>query len=206
MKFLVACGGSGGHVFPGVAAAQALRDAGHSVALILSGHAAEGKQPSGWDGEILRLPCPNPKTPRGMFGFAAAFARDWKAIRKFKPDALLATGSYTSAPPALAARLLGVPLVLHEANAIPGKAVKFLSRFAKTVCLSFENCAEKIPKNTHTVFTGHPLRDGVVGAKNAEKNDGVFTILVMGGSQGAQSLNRAVAGASRILEIGRAHV
>ena len=200
MKFLVACGGSGGHVFPGVAAAQVLRKAGHTVALILSGHSVEGERPADWDGEILRLPCPAPKTLRGLLGFIAAFRRDYIAIRKFKPDALLATGSYTSVPPALMARRLGVPLVLHEGNAIPGKAVKFLARFAKTTCLSFEGCAKFFPDKTRTVFTGHPLRDGVVGAKNADEKNDVFTLLVMGGSQGARGLNRIVADAVRILD------
>ena len=209
-RILIACGGTGGHVFPGVAAAQALRAAGAETAIILSGRAVEGDRPAGWDGAVITIPCPPPRwrSPHGaaksVINLARAFAKARREIKAFAPDALLAMGSYTSVPPALAARWLGVPLILHEANAIPGAAVSFLSRFARLVCLAFNDCAKKLPKNTKTTLTGLPLRAATCGQPAGNFADAArFTILVMGGSQGAESINHAIAGAARILDAGQ---
>ncbi|MCL1909887.1 MAG: UDP-N-acetylglucosamine--N-acetylmuramyl-(pentapeptide) pyrophosphoryl-undecaprenol N-acetylglucosamine transferase [Kiritimatiellaeota bacterium] len=203
MKFIVTCGGSGGHVFPGVAVARALREAGHEVALMLSGRAVEGERPAGWDGEILRVNITQPrvKSPLTLLKYAASFRICHRLVRKFKPDAMLAMGSYTSVPPAVAAWRCGVPVVAHEGNAVPGAAVKFISRFAKVVCLAFAGCAAHFPKNVKTVVTGLPLREGTIDtSQNNFDKKGEPTLLVMGGSQGARSLNNAVAGAVRILD------
>jgi len=203
MKFIVTCGGSGGHVFPGVAAAKALRGEGHDVALLLSGRAVEGERPAGWDGEIIRVRIPQPrvKSPMSFVIYMTSFATCFRIVRKFKPDAMLAMGSYTSVPPALAARMCGVPLVLHESNAVPGAAVKFLSKFARVVCLAFEGCGKWFGKGVKTVVTGLPLREGTYKTHvERERPRENFTLLVMGGSQGARSLNNAVVGAIKILD------
>ncbi len=207
MKIAVTCGGTGGHVFPGVATAFAMRAKGHDVRIVLSGRSIEGAKPAGWDGDVLHVPCPQPRwrNPFSALKSVAllfrAFFTARKELRQFRPAVLLAMGSYTSAPTVLAARTLRIPVVLHEANAIPGVAVSRLCPFAQRVCIAFDEAATHLPKSTMTLNTGLPVREGIVGqdpGRYADKSR--FTILIMGGSQGAQAVNTAVVGAVKILD------
>ena len=110
-------------------------------------------------------------------------------------------GSYTSIAPVLAARSLRVPVVLHEANAVPGSAVARLARFAATICTCFPDMARFFPKGAHLADTGLPLRAGFAKGVGGSKTDpSKFSLLVMGGSQGAQAVNRAVVEALRRLQ------
>ncbi len=98
-------------------------------------------------------------------------------------------GSYASVGPVLAARLCGIPVVLHEANAVPGRAISFLSRFAERIGISFEAAAKHLPPD-RTCMTGFPLRN--ILQRVAHVPGDAFTLLVMGGSQGAHVLNETV--------------
>ncbi len=207
MKIAVTCGGTGGHVFPGVATAFAMRAKGHDVRIVLSGRSVEGAKPAGWDGDVLHVPCPQPRWRNPLAALKSialllrAFFKARGELRKFRPAVLLAMGSYTSAPTVLAARTLRIPVVLHEANAIPGVAVSRLCPFAKRVCIAFDEAATHLPKSTMTVNTGLPVREGIAGqdaGRYADKSR--FTVLVMGGSQGARAVNTAIAGAVKILD------
>ena len=206
MRIAVTCGGTGGHVFPGVATASAIRDKGHDVRIVLSGRAVEGEKPGGWDGVIIHVPCRAPRwrdpvnAVKSLASLAGAFLVAVRELRRYRPDALLAMGSYTSLPPVLAARLLRIPVVLHEANAIPGVAVSRLCRMAERVCIAFDEAADHLPKSVKTVNTGLPVRGGIAGQPaGAYADPSRFTILVMGGSQGSQAVNNAVANAVRLL-------
>jgi UDP-N-acetylglucosamine--N-acetylmuramyl-(pentapeptide) pyrophosphoryl-undecaprenol N-acetylglucosamine transferase len=109
-------------------------------------------------------------------------------MRAEPPDVLLAMGGYASVGPAIAARLLGAPVVLHEANAVPGRAVSFLSRFALATAVSFPGAAAKV--TGRSVVTGFPVRPLAFSSFDDWPNPrGLFTVLVMGGSQGAHALN-----------------
>jgi len=186
---VVACGGTGGHVFPGLAVANELKRRGHTVSVWLSGRAAESAAHSAWDGDILltgarQLSLQN--TPRMI----RAFFRCLAAIKRKRPDALLAMGSYSSLPPVLAAWLNRVPVVLHEANAVPGKAVYLLSRLAHTVATSFDDTADWLPRR-NAVKTGLPVRETLLGQPPFDDiPEGAFTILITGGSQGAHRINQ----------------
>jgi UDP-N-acetylglucosamine--N-acetylmuramyl-(pentapeptide) pyrophosphoryl-undecaprenol N-acetylglucosamine transferase len=117
-----------------------------------------------------------------------------------RPRVLLAMGSYASVGPALAARALGVPVVLHEANAIPGRAVEFLSRFASAAGVTFES-AKSWLRCPRIVRTGLPIRPSGDGRFPPGALDaGRFTVLVMGGSQGAHRLNQIAAEAMSLLQ------
>lgn len=206
MRIAVTCGGTGGHVFPGVATASAIQDKGHDVRIVLSGRAVEGEKPGGWDGGIIHVPCRAPRwrdpvnAVKSLTSLAGAFFVAVRELRRYRPDALLAMGSYTSLPPVLAARLLRIPVVLHEANAIPGVAVSRLCRMAERVCIAFDEAADHLPKSVKTVNTGLPVRGGIAGQPaGAYADPSRFTILVMGGSQGSQAVNNAVASAVRLL-------
>jgi UDP-N-acetylglucosamine--N-acetylmuramyl-(pentapeptide) pyrophosphoryl-undecaprenol N-acetylglucosamine transferase len=102
---------------------------------------------------------------------------------------MLAMGSYSSVGPVLAARRLGIPVVLHEANVIPGRAIDWLSRFAHTVAVNFPETGDYLPGKT-VVVTGIPLRKELEAAAGlARLSPERFTILIMGGSQGARRVN-----------------
>jgi UDP-N-acetylglucosamine--N-acetylmuramyl-(pentapeptide) pyrophosphoryl-undecaprenol N-acetylglucosamine transferase len=109
-----------------------------------------------------------------------------------RPDRLLAMGSYPSVGPVLAAKVYHIPVFLHEGNAVPGRAIKFLSKFANKIAVSFDGVEKYFPTNK-TVFTGFPIRDTLnEHFTNEEFTKSKFTILVMGGSQGAHMLNEVV--------------
>jgi len=98
-------------------------------------------------------------------------------------------GSYASVGPVLAARSLGIPVVLHEANAVPGRAISFLARFATVVAITFEGARPYLPAGK-VVLTGLPIRTEPAGGfEEGLLKEGMFTLLVMGGSQGAHRLN-----------------
>lgn len=199
MNVAVSCGGTGGHMFPGLAVAAELRRRGHRVAVILSGRAVEADRakadlPEGAEALLVPVEPVSPRRPLSLFKLWRAFRTAVRELRAFKPDALLAMGSYTSIAPVLAARKLGVPVVLHEANAIPGSAVAHLARFARTVCTCFPHMARFFPPGARLADTGLPLRaEFAKGIGGSKADPAKFSLLVMGGSQGARDLNRGVA-------------
>ena len=195
-RIALACGGTGGHIHPALAVAERLRAQGHALALILSGtRPAERHAAESWQGPLLRSGARPITDPRNLL----AILRCRAFLRRFRPDVLLATGGYTSFAPVLAARSLRIPVVLHEANALPGRAVRFLSKHfcVAAVATSYEETAERLPW-ARTVLTGLPLRQSVVDAlakaRASKRPDGPgFHVLVTGGSQGAHGLNTLVA-------------
>ncbi len=204
LRIAVACGGTGGHVFPGLATARALRARGHEVTLWLAGRDEERAALEGCDfrvmiarskGFIPSLALPGILAP---FRIAAACVRCASAMRSAKPDAMLAMGSHASVAPALGAKLLGVPLVLHEANVIPGRAIKFLAPFARAIAIGFDETRLNLRHGNMTMI-GMPLRrpceTADARALFAGLGDGGFVILAMGGSRGAHVLNMMVSAA-----------
>ncbi len=179
-----------------MAVADLLATEGHELSLILSGtRTAEAPTARAWKGPLLKSGARPIKDPRNLL----AILRCRKFLKQQGAEVLLATGGYTSFAPVIAARWLGIPVVLHEANSLAGRAVKFLAKHCaiETVALSFPETADQLP-NVKTVFTGLPLRAGVLAA--LEKARGVkreakagFSILVTGGSQGAHGMNLLVA-------------
>ncbi|MEI6211453.1 MAG: undecaprenyldiphospho-muramoylpentapeptide beta-N-acetylglucosaminyltransferase [bacterium] len=193
LRILISCGGTGGHVFPGIATGQILQLRGHAPALWLSGRRqVENETLRGWDGPVFRTGA-QPLRLSTLPAFAATLWRVWRQMRRDRPDVVLAMGCYASVPPVLVARLLGIPVVLHEANAVPGKAVAFLARYARVTALSFGSSAEYLP-GRRTVCTGMPVRtslakqpplDGFAPAATTAP----FTVFITGGSLGAHAVN-----------------
>ncbi|MDD5704447.1 MAG: UDP-N-acetylglucosamine--N-acetylmuramyl-(pentapeptide) pyrophosphoryl-undecaprenol N-acetylglucosamine transferase [Kiritimatiellae bacterium] len=185
----VACGGTGGHIYPGLATARELRARGHDVTVWLAGREIEERTLAEWDGAVFRTGA-RPLRAAGLPALLRSVWRSWRAMGVRRPDALLAMGSYASLPPVLAARSRGVPVVLHEANAIPGKAVARLSRLARVTAISFEECATWLPR-ARLARTGLPVRLELRNQLPLEgfRQTGGFTVLVTGGSQGAHALN-----------------
>lgn len=198
-RFVVACGGTGGHVFPGLAVANVLKARGHEVCVWLSGRDIESSTLGGWDGPVFSTGAKQLSLRSLPLLIHAIFACR-REMKGFMPDAMLAMGNYSSLPPVLAARAYRVPVVLHEANAVPGKAIDYLARFSVCVDISFPSTAKWLP-NVKTCFTGLPVRNGLAGQKPYDEvPEGVFTVFVTGGSQGARSVNALTSQAFALLK------
>src|SRR6266849_4631056 len=204
MNAVIACGGTGGHLFPGIAVAEVLRDRGHEVILLVSEKEIDALALSeGATFPFEKLPTvglPSPFSPT-VFGFVRRFGQSLSLCgsiyRKFKPQVVLGMGGFTSTAPVLAGRIRGVSTFIHESNAVPGKANRMTARVVNAVMLGFKECAPFFPK-THTEVTGTPVRtelvrlDRKVARQKLGLHEDLLTLLVMGGSQGASGINQAL--------------
>ncbi len=220
MRIAIACGGTGGHLFPGIAVGEALRGRGHEVMLIVSEKKIDETAVAGRESEFrierqsaVGLPSPilSTKLLRFASGLFESVASARRLFGEFEPDAVLGMGGFTSTAPILAARLRRVPCFVHESNAIPGKANRLNARLARVVLLGFGECAAHFPAVVRCVVTGTPVRaslrqpvDRTVALQRFGFADepGIFTLLAMGGSQGARGVNDAVRSALPALQVG----
>src|SRR6478672_8621682 len=168
MNAVIACGGTGGHLFPGIAVAEVLRDRGHEVMLLVSEKDIDALALSGrTEFRVEKLPTvglPSPFSP-AFFGFTRRFVESLSLCRsiyrKFKPHAVLGMGGFTSTAPVLAGRLRGIATFIHESNAVPGKANRLTARFVRAVLLGFKECAPFFPR-VRTEVTGTPIRSDLL--------------------------------------------
>ena len=199
MKIVVACGGTGGHAFPGLAVAEELVKRGHEVTVWDSGRDVESSVLKRWKGAVFSTGA-RPLAAKNALPILRAVLRCRKEMRRTRPDALLAMGSYSSLPPVLAARSCGVKVYLHEANTVPGKAVEFLARFAETVAISFAMTTRFLP-GAKTAVTGLPVRAGIAsGTRFPFIPPNAFVVFVTGGSQGAHAVNQLLSKALVLLK------
>lgn len=199
MKIAIACGGTGGHVFPGVATARELLRRGHDVTLWVTGRDTEQAALKDWDGPVVQVAARGLPSGfsldslRAVWHLARAVRHCRAHMRRELPQVLLAMGSYASVGPCGAARWLGVPIVLHEANVIPGRAVRLFAGGAAAVATGFEETRYHLPRGQLTVV-GMPLREELTEAiaglpPRADGGPSPFRLLVTGGSMGARRLN-----------------
>jgi UDP-N-acetylglucosamine--N-acetylmuramyl-(pentapeptide) pyrophosphoryl-undecaprenol N-acetylglucosamine transferase len=210
MKILIACGGTGGHIFPGLSLAQELDRRGvKDVLLAGTDHPLEVKLFGSFGFPYVLLPVAKMSAdPAGfvrfIFRFLRASARSAKLLADYKPDVIVGFGGYASFPVCLLGALAGKPLYLHEQNCEAGMANKVLAVFARRVAVSFEQT--KTAFGEKAVFTGNPIRRKLLSASREEalKSYGLsgdkFTILVLGGSQGSQRINMVVGDMLGILD------
>lgn len=199
MKVIVACGGTGGHAFPGLAVAEELVKRGHDVTVWDSGRDIESSVMKRWKGPTFSTGA-RQLAVKNAFSILCSFFRCRKEMKRAKPDVLLAMGSYSSLPPVLAARSCGVRVCLHEANTVPGKAVEFLSRYADVVATSFEVTSKYLPE-VKTVRTGLPVREDITkGTRFSFIPSNAFVVFVTGGSQGAHAVNELLSSALALLK------
>src|SRR6476659_7214959 len=204
MNAVIACGGTGGHLFPGIAVAEVLQNRGHAVMLLVSEKYIDAVALSGRTNFLVeKLPTvglPSPFSP-ALFGFTRRFVESLSLCRsiyrKFNPQVVLGMGGFTSTAPVLAGRFRGIATFIHESNAVPGKANRWTARVVNAVMLGFKECAPFFPK-TRTEVTGTPVRTELVRLDRADSRrklglrEDLPTLLVMGGSQGARGINQAL--------------
>ncbi len=200
---VIAGGGTGGHVFPGLAVAHALgKLAGDSVEIVFVG------SPKGLERELVpahghRLelldvsPMKGGGVRRAVRGALVAARATWRAralVKRLAPAAVLSVGGYAAGPMALASALSGVPLAILEPNGVLGLANRLLSPFAKRAYVAWPSASEHLPKRIVRSF-GVPLRDGFVSDAMVPRENANKHVLVMGGSLGARAINDVAPGA-----------
>ncbi|MFO1258439.1 MAG: undecaprenyldiphospho-muramoylpentapeptide beta-N-acetylglucosaminyltransferase [Gammaproteobacteria bacterium] len=195
LKLLIVAGGTGGHVFPGLAVASRLKAKGISLAWIGT---ETGLESSCIPAAGISFHVIHAKNVRGK-GWRRLMSSPYMMIkslieailllRKISPDVVLSMGGYVSGPVGLAAWILRIPLIVHEQNAIFGLTNRILSLFADKVIVAFQNRAKR-PNHIHA---GNPIRDDIRSLALKEKpqrNGAHFNLLVIGGSLGALAINQ----------------
>jgi UDP-N-acetylglucosamine--N-acetylmuramyl-(pentapeptide) pyrophosphoryl-undecaprenol N-acetylglucosamine transferase len=208
LRVVVAGGGTGGHLFPGIAVAEEIRsrDPRHSVRFISRGNEFE-RSALARAGFSLETIAVEGLKGRGLWNQARALGRLPRAVaqsagrlREFRPNLVIGLGSYSAGPVVLAAWLLRIPIALCEQNTLPGITNRLLARLADRIFTAFERTEGGFDPGK-TLWTGNPLRREIVEAASGEATQPMavpsgpqrpFTVLVLGGSQGAHRVNTAV--------------
>jgi UDP-N-acetylglucosamine--N-acetylmuramyl-(pentapeptide) pyrophosphoryl-undecaprenol N-acetylglucosamine transferase len=182
---VIASGGTGGHMFPALALADEIVRRGHEVALVVDERGRRWVK-GAYDVHVVAAARPGLGAFGRGLGVAQGLVQCLRLLRRWRPSVAACFGGYASFPPALAARLLGRPLVVHEQNAVLGKANRALARLAQRLALSFARTEHAPPLSDRTLVTGNPLRSGFQAAPAIPDPEGRLRILVLGGSQGAR--------------------
>jgi UDP-N-acetylglucosamine--N-acetylmuramyl-(pentapeptide) pyrophosphoryl-undecaprenol N-acetylglucosamine transferase len=203
---IIAGGGTGGHVFPGIAIAEAflLLAPGGSVSFVGTERGLEaGAVPSrGYEIDFVPSGPIKGKGAGGLLGMGRmvkGIAASFSVLRRRRPDLVFGVGGYASVPVSVAAVASGIPLFLQEQNAVPGRANRMLGRMARKVYAGFQGASAYFPPG-RTEFSGNPVRREVVAARGTlppDRSGPGFRVFALGGSQGARAIN------SLVLEMGR---
>lgn len=206
-RLLIAGGGTGGHVFPGIALAEAFLalSPGSSVSFAGTADSLEGRAvpARGFEIDFVSSGQVLGRGAGGLLGVArmiGGIAASAKVLRRRRPDLVFGVGGYASVPVSLAAAASGVPLFLQEQNAVPGRANRMLGKMARRAYAGFAGAVPHFPPGRATV-TGNPVRREIVEAAERARGGAPpplpFTVFAMGGSQGARAINELVLGLGR---------
>ncbi len=213
MRVLIAGGGTGGHLNPGIAIAEEVTGRpGNQVLFVGTARGLESKlvPAAGFRLEVLDVSGLNRvgagRFVKGLLRLPAAFFASRGILKKFRPDLVVGVGGYASGPIVLTAALLGYPTAIQEQNSHPGFTNRLLGRFVTRVFIAFEDAAAFFARRK-TVLAGNPVRrkflqpSTTAAAPKATTSgpSGSMTVLVVGGSQGARAVNDLVIGAAAVL-------
>lgn len=209
MKIVLTTGGSGGHFYPTIAIAEAITELAKKEKILdlqliyISDSPYDQKALDDNNIEFIELPTGKMRiyfSIQNIFDIFKTLIATIKAIfllYRIFPDVVFSKGGYPAVPVTIAARFLGIPLVIHESDAVPGRANKLAAKWAKRIAVSYKEAAEYLPKDK-TAFVGNivrkdmrePLTDGAY--EYLKLNAGIKTIFILGGSQGAKLINEVV--------------
>jgi UDP-N-acetylglucosamine--N-acetylmuramyl-(pentapeptide) pyrophosphoryl-undecaprenol N-acetylglucosamine transferase len=201
MKIIIAGGGTGGHLFPALALAEAFKDREPENEILFVG-SRKGLEASivtreGYPLETIEVASLKGRTwgekIRGVVLVPRSLVQSWRLIHCFGPDLVLGVGGYASGPVVLTAWAMGYRTAIHEQNAFPGLSNRILGRFVDRAFLSFAGSARHFPRKT-AILTGNPVRRRMRRKEVMKKlgPETKFTLFIFGGSQGAHRLNQAM--------------
>ena len=212
MRCVIAGGGTGGHLFPGMAIAEAVveKEMGNEVLFVGTERGLESKVLA--SGKFpLRTIRARPLTGKSLWAkgkalgtIPGAILEAYSILREFRPNVVLGVGGYASGPTLLAAFLLGIKRTIHEQNLVPGMANRLLKWFSQEIFISFEESKKYFPAGK-TWVTGTPVRKEFLSGlsagekKSRSAEQGAFHLLIFGGSAGARRINRAMMEALELL-------
>ncbi len=208
MRAIIAAAGTGGHINPGLAIANKIMEKEKDSSIIFigtnrgletdlvprSGYSLKTINAHGLERKITI------QNIKNLFETYKSIKEAKEIIKEFKPDILIGTGGYICVPTVIAAKKLGIPVILHESNAFPGIAVKLFKNKADKILVGFKDAKERLDNKENVIVTGNPIKikkiDYTESQKEKIKTDlGLAldkpVVLVFGGSQGAQSINRS---------------
>lgn len=207
LKVIISGGGTGGHIFPAIAIANALKEKYNRVEILFVG--AEGKM------EMEKVPAAGYKIVglniSGLqrksilknlsfpFKLFSSVRKSKAIIREFKPNVVVGVGGFASGPLLYAATKMGIPALIQEQNSYPGITNKFLAKKAKRICVAYDGMEKYFPKEK-IILTGNPVRQDIKNLAGKRERGMEFfgleaskkTVLVIGGSLGARSINEAI--------------
>ncbi len=196
---IFAGGGTGGHLYPGIAIAEHWIEQypNSRPVFVGSGRKIETEilATTPYQHEVLPF-----ESPRNLIRHPIRFAKNWwKSIHlareyldRYQPDAVIGLGGYASYPIVREAARKKIPIILLEQNVIPGRATTHLSRWADCLCVTYARTAQYFPKHTNIKTTGNPVRKQIVELANSSPGEAPPLLVIQGGSQGSQLINRAM--------------
>lgn len=200
-KVIIAGGSTGGHIYPGICLAKELRTKGYEISFLVKDnehitHLLDLESLKYHKLDIIGLPRKiSFKLVSFFVKLLVSFVSTYKIVREIQPKFVVGLGGYTSFPLVCVAKLLRIPNLIHEQNYLPGLTNKLLSVITNKICISFPESKEYFQKSK-TIFTGNPVRKELLNinkksvVKEWELKETRFTVLIFGGSQGANSINK----------------
>jgi UDP-N-acetylglucosamine--N-acetylmuramyl-(pentapeptide) pyrophosphoryl-undecaprenol N-acetylglucosamine transferase len=225
MRLIIAGGGTGGHLFPGIAVAEEFlaRDPANEVLFVGTERGIEARAVPAAGYRLAVISAAGIRGKGGLSQIKGAammlygYAQSRKILKEWRPDMVMGVGGYASLPMVLAARGMRLPCFIHEQNAIPGLTNRLLAKFADRVFITLDESAHFFPKGK-TLLTGNPLRRQILAMVASQAHpslaeisqqqygsagsggDGPFRLFIFGGSQGAHAINMAMLAALPHLE------
>ncbi len=211
-KILIACGGTGGHLFPGIAVGEAMVARGHEVLLLISEKPVDAQASAKYTGlrfetmpGVAKPPTLSPRMLPFLWTLWRSVGHCQQVLRRFGADAVLGMGGFTSLPPVYAGHRLGLKTFIHDSNARPGRANVLTARFCSRVLVGMDPAKAFFPKH-RPLTTGTPVRPEILALPSRAAAAALFNldperpvIVVTGGSQGARRLNELCAQAAASL-------
>ncbi len=209
MRAIIAAAGTGGHINPGIAIANKIKEKEPNSEIIFVGTGRGLEKDlvprAGYELKTIdaygierKITVQNLKN---LYATYKSIGSAQKIIQSFKPEVLIGTGGYICVPTVIAAKKMEIPVVLHESNAFPGVAVKLFKKKADKILVGFEDAKKRLDNRENVVVTGNPIKLKKIDFSISEKNKIIKEtglksdkpiVLVFGGSQGAQSINQSL--------------
>lgn len=207
---VIACGGTGGHLFPGIAVAEQLRAMGLRPVLLISRKDVDAEASKKYGDlefhtvqAIAKPPIFSLKTPGFLWNLARTYFRCKRILRREKADVVLGMGGFTSLPPVRAGHMLGLRTYVHDSNALPGRSNRMTARWCTKILLGMAEAGRYFP-GKESVVVGTPVREEMrrlpsvsEARRQLDLPDEATVVLVTGGSQGARHLNSLLVEAAR---------